>query len=90
MRERRAKQPCVIIMASKPNDVLYAGVTSQLFERVSIHKQDLIDGFTRTSSVPRLVYYEMHETMPQAILRESRIKKWHRAWKVRLIQEMNP
>jgi len=82
--------PCVYIMASAPNGVLYIGVTSRLFDRICIHKQDLLEGFTKKYRVHRLVYYEMHETMEQAILRESRLKKWKRAWKVRLIHGMNP
>ena len=84
------KQPCVYILASKRDGVLYIGVTSNVFDRVAIHKQDLVEGFTRKYGVHMLVYYEMHETMPDVILRETRLKKWHRAWKVRLIQEMNP
>jgi putative endonuclease len=77
-------------MASKRDGVLYVGVTSQLADRVSIHKQDLIEGFTKKYGVHRLVYCEMHETMEDAIKRETRLKKWQRSWKVRLIQEMNP
>ena len=77
-------------MASARNGVLYAGVTSSLAKRVSIHKQDLHEGFTKKYGVHILVYYEMHETMEQAIRRETQIKKWKRAWKVRLIHEMNP
>ena len=77
-------------MASAPNGILYIGVTSCLPDRVSIHKQDLMDGFTKKYGVHRLVYYEMHETMEQAIRRETQLKKWKRAWKVRLIHEMNP
>ena len=84
------KQPCVYIMASKRNGVLYVGVTAQLFDRVAIHKQDLVDGFTKKYGVHMLVYYEMHATLPDAFLRESRLKKWKRAWKVRLIEQMNP
>ena len=82
--------PCVYILASKPNGVLYIGVTSDLFDRIAIHKQDLVDGFTKKYAVHRLVYYELHATMAEAIQRETRLKKWHRAWKVRLIHEMNP
>ncbi len=77
-------------MASAPNGVLYVGVTSALHHRIAVHKQDLLEGFTKKYRVHRLVYYEMHETMQQAIQRESQIKKWKRAWKVRLIKEMNP
>jgi putative endonuclease len=85
-----AKQPCVYILASKRNGTLYIGVTSDLFIRVGTHKQDLIEGFTKRYGVHRLVYYEMHETMEAAILREKRLKKWNRAWKLRLIEGMNP
>lgn len=90
MRDFWTKEPCVYIMASARNGVLYVGVTSCLHDRVAIHKQDLIDGFTKKYAVHRLVYYEMHETMEQAIQRETSIKKWKRGWKVRLIHEMNP
>ena len=58
--------------------------------RVALHKQDLVEGFTKKYGVHTLVYYEMLPSMDEAILRETRLKKWHRAWKVRLIQEMNP
>ena len=83
------KQPCVYILASRRNGILYIGVTSALVDRMAIHSQDLLDGFTKKYGVHMLVYYEMHETMDAAILRESRMKKWHRAWKVRLIEGMN-
>lgn len=85
-----SKAPCVYILASAPNGVLYIGVTSALERRVSIHKQDLREGFTKRNAVHRLVYYETHPTMDAAILRETQIKKWKRAWKVRLIEGMNP
>jgi putative endonuclease len=90
VREFKPKQPCVYIMASATNGVLYTGVTSALEDRIAVHKQDLLEGFTKRYRVHRLVYYEMHETMQQAIQRESQIKKWKRAWKVRLIKAMNP
>lgn len=90
MREWWFIDPCVYIMASKRDGILYIGVTSCLFDRVSIHKQDLLDGFTKKHGIHRLVYYEKHLTMDEAIARETRLKKWKRAWKVRLIGEMNP
>ncbi len=85
-----SKAPCVYILASKRNGTLYIGVTSDLAQRTSLHQQDLIAGFTKRYGVHRLVYYEMHDTMPNAIKREKRLKKWNRAWKVRLIEHMNP
>ena len=59
------KQPCVYILASKRDGVLYIGVTSNLANRVSLHKQDLIEGFTKRYGVHLLVFYEMHHTMPE-------------------------
>jgi putative endonuclease len=58
--------------------------------RVSLHKQDLIEGFTRKYRVHLLVYYEMHPTMEAAIRREKQLKEWRRLWKIRLIESMNP
>jgi putative endonuclease len=86
----RERTPAVYILASKPNGILYIGVTSDLADRMAIHNQKLRDGFTKRYAVDRLVYYEMLDAMDSAILRETRLKKWKRAWKVRLIQQMNP
>ena len=86
----RPKNPCVYILASRRNGTLYIGVTSELPQRVTLHKQDLIEGFTKKYGVHRLVYYEMHPTMNAAILREKRLKEWRRLWKIRLIESMNP
>jgi putative endonuclease len=87
---RQSKQPCVYILASKRDGILYIGVTSDLAKRVCLHKQDMIEGFTKKYGVHSLVYYEMHGTMPAAIGREKQLKKWNRAWKVRLIEQLNP
>ncbi len=83
------KNPCVYILASKPNGVLYVGVTSDLHGRMSEHAQGLFDGFSRKHNVKMLVYYEFHHGMEQAIHREKQLKNWQRAWKVRLIAGMN-
>src|SRR5262249_5522583 len=89
-RRSPALHPCVYILASKRNGVLYIGVTSALGDRMAQHTQGLIEGFTKRYDVKLLVYYEFHETMPQAIQREKQLKEWQRAWKVRLIESMNP
>ena len=86
----REKNPCVYILASRRNGTLYIGVTSDLFQRVALHKQNLIEGFTKKYHVHRLVYYETHPTMDGAIRREKQLKEWRRAWKIRLIESMNP
>ena len=84
------KQPCVYILASNRNGTLYVGVTSDVVKRGWEHRNGLVDGFTRKYSVHWLVYYEIHETMLAAITREKQIKKWNRAWKLRLIEQFNP
>ena len=84
------RRPVVYILASQPNGTLYIGVTSQLLTRIWQHQHGLVDGFTRKYSIKTLVYYEPHETMYAAITREKQLKKWKRAWKIRLIEEFNP
>ena len=83
------KQPAVYILASKRNGTLYTGVTSNLVKRVWEHKNDMVEGFTKRYSVHRLVWYELHESMESAILKEKRIKEWKRAWKLQLIESDN-
>ena len=84
------KQPATYILASKRNGTLYTGVTSDLHKRVWEHQQGLAEGFTRKYRVHRLVYFELHEDMLAAITREKQIKKWNRAWKLRIIEQQNP
>jgi putative endonuclease len=84
------KSPCVYILASKPNGTPYVGVTSDVVRRVWEHKAGMFEGFSKKYRVHTLVYYEMHQTMPDAILREKQMKKWTRAWKIVLIRRFNP
>jgi putative endonuclease len=81
--------PCVYIMASRRNGALYTGVTSDLPKRVHEHREGVVPGFTRKHGVKRLVWFEQHATMEQAILREKRIKKWLRVWKLELLERDN-
>jgi putative endonuclease len=83
-------RPCVYILASGRNGTLYIGVTNFIQRRAWEHRSGVIDGFTKRYSVDRLVYVEFHATMPLAIQREKQLKKWNRAWKLRLIEESNP
>jgi len=80
----------VYILASKRNGTLYIGVTQDLLKRVDLHKKELLDGFTKKYNVRRLVYYEVYQDIKDAILREKRLKKWKREWKIKLIEEKNP
>ncbi len=84
------KQPAVYILASERNGTLYVGVTSDLVVRTWQHREHVVEGFTSRYNVNMLVWYELHGTMESAILREKQLKKWNRAWKLRLIQENNP
>ncbi|WP_239024591.1 GIY-YIG nuclease family protein [Sphingomonas corticis] len=87
MRER---QPCVYILASGRNGTLYVGVTSNLVGRLMQHRDDTSAGFTTRYSVHRLVWFDMAETMLDAIATEKRIKKWPRRYKLNLIEAGNP
>jgi putative endonuclease len=84
------KRPCVYILASKRNGTLYTGVTSDLIKRIWQHKQGVVEGFTKKYGVKLLVWYEMHETMESAILREKQIKAGNRMKKLALIEALNP
>jgi putative endonuclease len=83
-------QPVVYILASEPYGTLYIGVTSNLAQRLEGHRNGTVEGFTKQYGVHTLVYVEVHDGMYEAIQREKRLKKWNRAWKIRLIEEMNP
>ncbi len=80
----------IYMLASGRNGTLYVGVTNNLPRRIFEHKNGLTEGFTKRYGVHLLVWYEMHEDIGEAILREKQIKKWNRAWKIRMIEETNP
>jgi len=84
------KQPCVYILASRDFGTLYIGVTSDLLARVYQHRTGQKQGFTSKYAVHRLVRFEMFEDMPTAIAREKQLKRWHRQWKINLIESENP
>jgi putative endonuclease len=80
----------VFIRASRRNGTLYVGVTNDLARRAWEHKQGTARGFTRKYGVTSLVWYERHDDIVEAIAREKRLKKWNRAWKLELIESVNP
>lgn len=84
------KQPCAYILANRRNGTLYVGVTSNLAGRVWQHKSHCVPGFTQKYNVDNLVWYEVHETMESAILREKQLKAGSRARKLALIEALNP
>lgn len=83
-------QPAVYIETNRPNGTLYVGVTSNLAQRHTQHVKGTGSEFCARYKINRLVWYELHPTMPAAIARETQIKGWRRAFKIALIQEKNP
>ena len=84
------QQYYVYILANGIGGTLYVGVTNNLIERVSAHKDGIGSSFTAKHGVNRLMFYEVHEEIDWAIKREKQLKRWRRAWKIRLIEENNP
>ena len=80
----------VYILASKRNGTLYVGMTDDLVQRVWMHKEEVLPGFTKEYGVKMLVWDEVHDSRESAFARERQIKKWNRAWKIELIEKMNP
>ena len=80
----------VYIMANRKNGTIYTGVTSDLAKRVYEHREGLVPGFTKRYGCKRLVWFELHADFPSAIHRETQLKRWNRAWKVELIEQINP
>ncbi len=80
----------VYIMTNKRDGTLYIGVTSDLARRVYEHREGLFRGFTKRYGLKHLVYYESYSDIRDAIQRETTMKHWSRAWKVRLIHGFNP
>jgi putative endonuclease len=86
----RERHYWVYIVASRLGGTLYIGVTNDLVRRVYEHKTKAAESFTKKYDVDRLVYFEQFDDIENAIRREKRLKKWNRAWKVRLIEKTNP
>ena len=84
------KLPCVYLIASGRNGTLYTGLTSDLPQRAWQHREGLIEGFTKNHGCMLLVWFERHDTMESAILREKQIKAGSRKKKLALIEADNP
>ena len=84
------KQPCVYILTSGHYGTLYIGVTSDLIARLYQHRAGTVQGFTARYAVHQLVRFELFGTMIDAISREKQLKRWHRQWKIKLIEGENP
>ncbi|MDN3721237.1 GIY-YIG nuclease family protein [Roseibium salinum] len=81
----------VYILASRPYETLYTGVTTDLARRIYEHREGLIEGFSERYGVKSLVWYENYPEIATAIKREKKqIIRWRRKWKFELIEAMNP
>ena len=82
-------QGVVYILTNKSNTVLYTGVTRNLQRRIAEHRLHLNQGFTKKYNTDKLVYYEIFDRLDDAIHREKQLKRWHRDWKEKLINDFN-
>ena len=80
----------VYILTNRPNGILYTGVTTNLVVRIWQHREGEVGGFTQRYNLQRLVYFEEHAALLDAIQREKNMKHWPRAWNARLTLEFNP
>jgi putative endonuclease len=80
----------VYILASGIGGTLYIGVTNDLVRRIAEHRLKQVKGFTKKYDVDGLVYFEQFDDPENAIKREKQLKKYNRAWKIRLIEQLNP
>ena len=80
----------VYMLTSRRNGTLYIGMTDNLARRAWEHQTGAIAGFTKKYGVKTLVWYELHESRESAFQRERQLKKWNRAWKLKLIERANP
>jgi len=85
-----AKRAFVYILANRPKGVLYVGMTTALPQRIWQHKTKAVPGFTNKYGITRLVYYEEYASILEARSREHTLKRWRRAWKFKLIEDLNP
>ena len=80
----------VYILGSRRNGTLYVGMTDDLVRRVWEHRIGAMPGFTKKYGVKHLYWFEVYDSRESALLRERQIKKWNRAWKLALVERLNP
>ena len=78
----------VYVLASRRNGTLYIGMTDDLARRTWEHRTGVVPGFSRKYGAKTLVWYEVHETRETAFQRERQLKKWNRAWKLKIIEHL--
>ncbi len=81
---------CVYIVTNRYHGTLYVGVTNNLQHRMIEHRESRLDGFTKQYGLNRLVFFQIFGTAYDAINFEKRLKRWHRDWKINLVDKENP
>ncbi len=84
------KKYYMYILANRRDGILYIGTTNDIIRRIYQHKNNEVSGFTKRYKIHQLVYYEECSDIREVILREKRMKKWKRQWKIELIEKSNP
>jgi putative endonuclease len=80
----------VYILASRRNGTLYVGMTDNLIQRIWMHRNGVLPGFTKRYGIKLLVWYEQHDSRGASLIRERQLKKWNRSWKLQTIEQTNP
>ncbi len=80
----------VYILTNRRRGVLYVGFTNDLVRRMGEHKAKIVPAFSKTYGLTLLVYYEEYPSVAEARAREASVKRWRRAWKFKLIEDLNP
>ena len=80
----------VYILAARPHGAIYIGRTDDLRRRLEQHRTGTGEAHTKKYGIHTLVWFEAHDTLEHALLRERKLKRWRRAWKDELIGSVNP
>ncbi len=80
----------VYILASRPGGAIYIGAAHDLRQRIEQHRMGSVRSHTKKYRIHTLVYFELHDTLETALIRERQMKRWRRAWKDELIGKLNP
>jgi putative endonuclease len=82
--------PYYVYILSSPAQVLYIGITNNLDRRMKEHREGTASRFSARYKLKKLVYFEEHSPIEDAIAREKQLKGWVRAKKIALIESGNP
>ncbi|QTY27857.1 GIY-YIG nuclease family protein [Flavobacterium sp. CS20] len=90
MPKRLIHRYWVYIITNKPKGTLYIGVTGGIDDRMERHVAGKGSKFLARYNLNKLVHLEEFQYVNDAIKREKQLKRWHRQWKINLIESTNP